>query len=70
MKKTNEIPGTYYVCPSCGKHSSCMALLKEETHPSKEVERVFSFTAHELLKCPCGMKLRWIDMKPMQTYFI
>jgi hypothetical protein len=52
----------YYICPHCSRHSSSMSLVDEVNVPSKQEEKLFPHTAHEILECECRLKLRWVDL--------
>lgn len=53
----------FYSCPLCGRKSSEMELTKHEHTPSRWEQNKFYGVAHEILECPCGMLLRWSNMK-------
>jgi hypothetical protein len=51
-----------YACPNCGRNSSFMSLVDKVNVPTKQEEKLFPHTAHEILECECGSKLRWVEL--------
>jgi hypothetical protein len=64
-EKEEIVTTTFYTCPSCGRQSKEMKLLKNTKYfPSDEDRKIeeFHHIAHEILRCKCGLLLTWYDM--------
>ena len=52
---------TSYHCPNCGRPSSEIDIIGHYEPESEEI-KAFPMCAGETLRCPCGMRWRWVDL--------
>lgn len=60
----------YYICPSCHRRTVEMQLSEERYTPTEtELRRRpdMAHIAHELLDCPCGLRLTWFTVREMAS---